>query len=393
MRIVGLMSGTSADGVDAALVEVEQAGPGGGLAVEMRAFVGRPHPPALREAILAACDPTTGRVDRICWLNAALGEAFAAAALAAIAAAGLQPADVDLIASHGQTIYHATQPGDDPPATLQIAAPAVIAERTGVTTVADFRPRDVAAGGQGAPLVSYVDYLLFADPARTRIVLNVGGIANFTVLRAGAGPEATIAFDTGPGNMVIDALAESLLGEPCDRDGRHAAAGRVDEGLLTELLAHPYFRRSPPKTTGREQFGRQYATALRAAGERRGLGADDLLATATALTVRTVGDAIRAHVGSVDDVVVGGGGARNPTLLGWLAREVSPARLLRHEDFGIDGDAKEAIAFAVLGYETIHGRPGTLASCTGARHPVVLGSITPGDNYLALLRRIAQSTG
>lgn len=390
MLVVGLMSGTSADGVDAALVEIGWAE--GRLAVETRAFVCRAYPSSLRVAVLEACEPSIGRVDRICWLNALLGETFAAAALEVIAAAGLRPSDVDLVASHGQTIYHATQPGDDPPSTLQIAAPAVIAERTGITTVADFRPRDVAAGGQGAPLVSYVDHLLFSHPSRNRIVQNVGGIANLTVLPAGAGADAIVAFDTGPGNMVIDALALTLVGEECDRDGRHAAEGRVDEELLGELLAHPYFRRSPPKTTGREQFGRAYADDLLRVARLRELSAADLLATATALTVRSIGDAVRSHVGPVDDVIVGGGGARNPTLMAWLAEELRPAQLWRHEDFGVDGDAKEAIAFAVLGYQTVHGRPNTLPRCTGARHPVVLGSIVPGANYLDLVRRVADAS-
>lgn len=386
MLIVGLMSGTSADGVDAAVVDVARRDRG--VRVSTLAAITLPYSAELRADVLAACSPTTGTVDRICRLNAALGEWFARAALEAIGAAGLRPTDVDLIASHGQTIYHAVRPGDDPPSTLQIAEPAVIAERTGRTVVANFRPRDVAAGGQGAPLISYVDYLLFADDRRSRALQNVGGIANVTVIPAGARSEDVVAFDTGPGNMVIDALTAALFDQPFDRDGRIAASGKIDEDLLTELLDDPFFARVPPKTTGREQFGVAYAERLRAMGRERGLSDADLVATATALTVRSIADAYRRYLPPVDEVVVSGGGAANPTLVGWLAKELAPTRILRPEDFGISSDAKEAIGFAILGHETLHGRVGTLPRCTGASHAVVLGTIVPGENYLSLMRNL-----
>ncbi len=386
MLVVGLMSGTSADGVDAAVVDVNRRE--GGVQVSTLAAITVPYPAELRADVLAACSPSQGTIDRICRLNALLGEWFARAALAAINAAGLQPSDVDLIASHGQTIYHAVQPGDDPPSTLQIAEPAVIAERTGRTVVANFRPRDVAAGGQGAPLISYVDYLLFADSRRSRALQNIGGIANVTAIPAGGRPDDVIAFDTGPGNMIIDALMGFLFDQPFDRDGRVAAGGKIDRQLLRELLEDPFFARLPPKTTGREQFGVAYAERLLATGRARGLSAADVVATATALTVHSIADAYRRFLPPVDEVVVSGGGAANPTLVDWLAHELAPAQIRRPEDFGISSDAKEAIGFAILGYETLHGRVGTLPRCTGARHAVVLGTIVPGENYLRLMQSL-----
>lgn len=387
MRIVGLMSGTSADGIDAALVDVERRN--GRVGLTTLATDRLAYSAAVRAEILATCVPETGRVDRLSRLNALLGEWFARAALHVIQKAGLVPTDVALIASHGQTVWHAVQPGDDPPSTLQIAEPAVIAERTGRTVIANFRPRDVAAGGQGAPLISYVDYLLFAEAGRTRALQNIGGIANVTLLPASARSADVLAFDTGPGNVVIDGLASLLFDQPCDRDGGIAATGNVDESLLAELLADPYFGRRPPKSTGREQFGLAYTRRLNDLARQRGLAPADLLATATALTARTIGEAYRRFLPPVEEVILSGGGAANPTLVALLERELAPATLRRPEDFGIASDAKEAIGFAVLGYETLHGRVGTLAQCTGAARPVVLGMIVPGDNYLSLLRQVA----
>ena len=386
MIVVGLMSGTSADGVDAAVVAVER--PDGQVQIKTLAATTLTYSPDVRAEVLAACSPETGTVDRICRLNALLGEWFARAALGAIEGAGLQPDAVDLIASHGQTIYHAVQPGEDPPSTLQIAEPAVIAERTGRTVVANFRPRDVAAGGQGAPLISYVDFLLFADDRRTRALQNVGGIANVTLLPAGARSGDVFAFDTGPGNVVIDALASLLFDQPYDRAGQIAARGHVDDRLLGELLADPYFARLPPKTTGREQFGAAYAARLCELAQTRELAAADLVATATALTARSIADAYRRFLPPVDEVVLSGGGAANPTLVAWLGRALTPAVIRHPEEFGVSADAKEAIGFAVLGYETLHGRVGTLPRCTGAAHASVLGTIVPGANFRDLLSRL-----
>lgn len=394
MRIVGLMSGTSADGIDAVLVDVRQVE--GRTRLETLAQTTFPIPEALRGEILAACRPETGRVDQVCRLNALLGEWFARATFQVVELARLPIEAVDLIASHGQTIYHATQPGQDPPSTLQIAEPAVIAERTGRTVVADFRPRDVAAGGQGAPLMSYVDYLLFADPNRSRSLQNIGGIANLTFLPASGGPNDVIAFDSGPGNMVIDALCQSLFGVPYDRDGQIAASGRVDEALLAELLEDPYFGYPLPKTTGREQFGTQFARLLQQRGRERGIAPGDIVATATMLTARSIAQAYRRFLPPVDEVIVSGGGASNSTLMGWIQAEFRRLGLgpvfQRPEDLGISADAKEALGFAVLGFQTVHGRVGTLPAATGARHPVVLGAIVPGLNYLDLLRQVAADT-
>ncbi len=388
MIVVGLMSGTSADGVDAAVVEFAERG--GRCRLTLRAFVHQDYPADLRAAVFRACSPTTGTVDHLCRLNVLLGEAFAQAALAAIRAAGLEPEAIDLIASHGQTVFHQAGPTDWPRATLQIGEPAVIAERTGLTTVANFRPRDLAAGGLGAPLVSYVDYLLFRDRRRCRAIQNLGGIANVTVLPPGAGPEAVFAFDTGPGNMVIDAVVERLTGGAlrCDRDGRLAARGRPDERILSHLLADPYFQQPPPKTTGRERFGAHHAARLLELAA--GLPVEDIVATATMLTVRSIAEAYRRFLPPVDEVILGGGGSHNPTLVAWLRAALAPARVRTHAEFGLLDQAKEALAFAVLGYQALHGRPNTLPGCTGARRAVVAGTLVPGRNYRALLARIAR---
>jgi anhydro-N-acetylmuramic acid kinase len=385
------MSGTSADGIDAALVDIECRE--GRPVVQPCAWLTVRYPAELRARIFAASDPRTGRVDEICRLDTLLGEWFARAAQAVADRAGVSLKDVDLIASHGQTIYHAAGPGESPPSTLQIGEPAVIAERTARTVVADFRPRDVAAGGQGAPLASYVDFLLFADSGSARAIQNIGGIANVTYLPAGAAPDEVVAFDTGPGNMVLDALAESIYARPFDQDGLIAATGRIDEGLLNQLLGDPFFSMPPPKSTGRERYGAPFVEELRRRAAARGLRNEDVLASATALTARSIVDAYRRFLPRVDEVIVSGGGAENPTLVRWLhdalAGSFPSATLCRSDDLGLPADAKEAIVFAVLGYETIYGRVGTLPSCTGASHAVLLGSIVPGPNYPELARHVA----
>ncbi len=375
MIVVGLMSGTSADGIDAAVVEITGTPPW--LEVRTLAFYMAPWPAPVRRRILAAGQ---GRANtgELCRLNFDLGEHFALAALRAIALAGLKPEQVDLIGSHGQTVWHDVDPSGRVTSTLQLGEAAVIAERTGVTTISHFRARDVAAGGQGAPLIAYVDWLLLRHPSRARAVQNIGGIANVTYLPPGDDPGGVIAFDTGPGNMLIDAAAARASGGALtfDRDGELARCGRVDEALLAEWLAHPYFRQPPPKTTGRELFGAPFFERAWAAAQARGLSETDVVATLTALTARSIADAYRRFLpGPVAEVIVGGGGARNPALLALLREGLSPARVLTHEDVGINSDAKEAIAFAVLAYETWHGRPGNLPSVTGARQSVVLGQV------------------
>ncbi len=387
------MSGTSADGVDGAIVRLSLAPTLADARAAFHRYV--PFTPEQRAAIFSLFDAQRADLEEICRLNFQLGEWFAAAALETIDAAGLRPAAVDLIGSHGQTVWHCPPSGrpGDVACTLQIGEPAVIAERTGITTVADFRVRDVAAGGHGAPLVSYVDDLLFRDAQATRIVLNLGGIANVTVLYPHGDRRPPIAFDTGPGNMVLDWLAAHLTGgaQSCDVDGLLAAAGAPDALLLAELLADPYFAAPPPKTTGREQFGAPYARRLFQRAGDLGLSPEDTMATALALTVQTVAGAIRLLAHGPLEVIAGGGGTKNPALMAALRRLLPEARIATHEDFGIPSQAKEALSFAILAAQAIRGLPNTLPSCTGASHAVVMGKILPGANYTSLLRRLFSS--
>lgn len=387
MIVIGLMSGTSVDSIDAVVAEIRGAPPA--LAVAQRAFVSHPIPAELRARIFRCFRPETSGVDEVCALNFAIGEAFGEAARAAAAAAGLSLAEVDLVASHGQTVWHAVRPDGSVDSTLQLGSGAVIAERTGVTTVSDFRCRDVAAGGQGAPLVPLSEQLLYADPSLTRALLNIGGIANVTILPRGGGP--ALAFDTGPGNMVIDAVVRRATQGRAqyDEDGRIAAEGTVSQALLQELLAHPYLAQRPPKTTGRELFGEQFGAQVWARGLELGLVPADIVATATAFTAATIGRACRRFSPcAIDEMVVGGGGSYNPALMRMLRQEMAPVPVRTQEELGFSGKAKEALAFAILGYEAVHGRPGNVPSCTGARRAVPLGQITPGENYLALLRQV-----
>lgn len=381
MRVVGLMSGTSGDGVDAVLADIR--GSGHALKVKPIAFVSCPYPADLQQRILAAS--ARGTVSEICHLNVVLGEWFAKAALRVIKQAGLEPRKIDVIGSHGQTVHHLPNDVDEPGigavrSTLQIAEPAVIAERTGITTVANFRPRDMAAGGQGAPLTPYVHYVLLRDRKRSRLVVNLGGIGNVTYLPAGKGLEAVLAFDTGPGNMVMDGLVRRLTKdrETMDRNGRLAAKGKVAVGLLAKLLAHPYFKRNPPKSTGREEFGDRFVEQILAAQKTHRLKAADVLATCSLFTAITIGSARKWLNGPVDEVIVGGGGVRNRTLMSNLSSVFSPVPVRTFETAGWESRAFEAVAFAVLAYQTVHGERANVPSVTGATHPVVLGTTVPG---------------
>ncbi|HEU5013762.1 MAG TPA: anhydro-N-acetylmuramic acid kinase [Roseiflexaceae bacterium] len=378
MIVVGLMSGTSADGINAAVVQIEGQPPA--LRWQLLSHTLLPHPSELRAAILAACNPATGTVDQLCALNFALGRAFGQAALHAINEAGLTPREVDLIGSHGQTVWHI--PAGERASTLQLGEPAVIAELTGLPVVSNFRTRDMAAGGQGAPLVAYTDALLFTHQANARAVQNIGGIANVTFLPPAAMAGA-LAFDTGPGNMLIDAAVARITdgAQAYDRDGTMAAHGTVNERLLSMLLADPYFQQPPPKTTGREYFGAAFLERAWNEAARLGLAPADLVATLTALTAQSIARAYRAFLPQFpDEVIVSGGGTANPALMGMLREAVAPARLRLSDEFGMPSEAKEAAAFAMLACETWQGRPGNLLAATGARHPVVLGSITPATN-------------
>ena len=375
-RIVGLMSGTSLDGVDAALVEIS-----GGIPFdEMRtlAFFTRPYTAGERARIVELMQPQAS-LAALTGGNAWLGELFADAALQVIEQAGLRPDEVDAVASHGQTVWHIPPEEGRVGATLQLGEPCVIAERTGLLTVADFRPRDMAAGGQGAPLVPFADYLLFHSTTLSVAVQNIGGIGNVSWIPRGGAPSDMIAFDTGPGNMVIDALVGYYSGgaEHFDGDGRLAAAGAVDGGLLQELLAHPYFAQPPPKSTGRELFGAEYARTLRELGAARGLRPADVVATATALTAESIARAYRDFLGPVDEVILGGGGSYNPTLRRMISDRLPGILHKVHEDFGISGEAKEAIAFALLGHATLCGVPANVPAATGASRAVMLGKVVP----------------
>ena len=358
---IGLMSGTSADSIDAACVRFAGAPPR--LDWELLSFVTLPMTAELRQEIFAAFRPETGTVDKLCQLNFTLGEWFAKASLEAVKAANLTPAQVDFIGSHGQTVWHIPpNSGEGVASTLQLGNPAVIAERTGITVVSDFRSRDMAAGGQGAPLVPFVDNLLLSHPTLSRAVQNIGGIGNVTWLPAGGAGEA-FGFDTGPGNMLLDRAAEVLTqGQMhCDMDGKMAFAGKIQENFLQKWMSEePYFTRKPPKSTGRELFGVQRCDVY-----------------LTAFTARSTAEAYKNFLPALpDEVLLCGGGARNPAIAAMLQKELPNSRIGRTEDAGLPGDSKEAVAFAVLGYETMNRRPGNLPAATGAKGPVILGSIT-----------------
>jgi anhydro-N-acetylmuramic acid kinase len=347
------MSGTSLDGIDVAIVEIR------GRQIRTLGFRSTRYPKATRAALLAPLNAAA-----ISRLNFQLGQLYARAVLDAIRRFG----PVGLIGCHGQTVYH-----EGGKHTLQIGEPAVVAERTGVAVVSNFRARDIAAGGQGAPLVPFADYLLFRHPRRTRVALNIGGIANVTIIPHGARPEDVLAFDTGPGNMVIDALVdESTKGRRrYDRDGRIAATGQINRTLLAELLRDPYYRKAGPKSAGREQYGAAFVERMKGAETSY----PNLIATATALTAATIAGGLRGMAG---DLIVSGGGVHNRQVMGQIAALLPELRVTTSAEYGIDPDAKEAIAFAVLAYETWRGRPSNLPSATGAKRAVVLGSVTRG---------------
>ena len=349
------MSGTSLDGIDVAVVEIR------GRRIETVGFQSTPYPPGVRAALLGTLDAC-----RISRLNFRLGRSYAQAVQRAIKHCG----PVKLIGCHGQTIYHEGRAN-----TLQIGEAAVLAETIGVPVVSNFRARDIAAGGEGAPLVPYVDYLLFRHPRRMRIALNIGGIANITVIPAAASPKDVVAFDTGPGNMVIDALAREYTRgrQNYDRDGRIAASGKIDRKLLDDLLRDPYYRRRPPKSAGREQYGAEFVERLKK-GKRP---TPDLIATATALTAATIALGIRRNSTAPADLIVSGGGVHNPQIMKYLAAFLPGVGIATSTHYGVNPDAKEAIAFAVLAYETWRRRPANLPSATGAKRPVILGCITP----------------
>jgi len=379
-RIIGLISGTSADGIAAALVRVQDH-PGRAPGIGLLGATTVPYPPEVRRRVLTLFTEAA-TMQEAASLHYLLGDLFADAALVAAAAARVAVETVDLIASHGQTVAHVplADPGDrwSRPATLQLGEAAVIAERTGRPVIADFRANDIAAGGQAAPLVPYADLLLFGGPTG-RIALNLGGISNLTVLPAGGTREDVYAFDCGPGNMIMDGLVRHFFGdaESFDRDGAHAARGTVRADVLTSLLDHPFIGAPPPKTAGHEQFGRGFL--LRQLERWGAIPPDDLLATAAAFTVeavaRNIGRFVLPH-DAVEELVVSGGGVHNPVVMRRLEAAMAPIRVRRIDEFGVPADAKEALAFALLGHASVMGFAGNLPRVTGARHAAVLGKFT-----------------
>lgn len=416
MIVAGVMSGTSADGIDVALVRMQDGDTvaGASSGKSRRAKTGRkksapqsqmkflghaefPYPADVRRRILLSMNSPRVSVSDLARLNFLLGELYAEAVIAAQKQLRLK---AELIGCHGQTIYHqgvaAAFLGRKLAVTWQTGEGAVVATRTGLPVVSDFRPADMAAGGKGAPLVPFLDYLLYRDAEIGRIALNLGGIANLSAIPAAASLNKIVAFDTGPGNMVIDALAEQLFGLPCDRDGLIAASGRIIEPVLERFLNDEFFREPPPKTAGREQFGREFAReflhacrplrAAKAGGKasspsQPAVEKRDVIATATALSVRSVAAAIERFVlpkGDFRELIISGGGARNPTLVTWLTKEARRLGLSvrASDEFGIPSSAKEAVAFAVMAYETWNRRPSNVPAATGAERAVVLGKIS-----------------
>ena len=378
MRVVGLMSGTSADGVDVAVVDISRG------KVRLLAFEMFPYPVALRREILRLCRPETARLENICHYDFVLGEVFADAVIQLCSKSSIPLSSINLIGSHGQTVYHNPRGKRYGRrmirSTLQIGEPSVIAHRTGITTVADFRPRDMAAGGEGAPLVPYADYILFTHSRFSRAVQNIGGIANVTFLPGGGKQDDIIAFDTGPGNMVIDSIVRLISGgkQRFDASGRLATRGTADKPLLNEMLRHPFLRRRPPKSTGREEFGESFANNIYERAARKGLADTDIVATATAFTAKSIAGAYRRFLPAMpDQVILCGGGSHNKTLVEMLRGELPEVKMLSTDDFGISADAKEAVSFAILAWATIKGLGNNVPSATGADQPVVLGKIIP----------------
>ena len=369
--VVGLMSGTSLDGISAAVARFTDASDGR-IDVDLLAYTSREYSSAERNRLAAALGG--GTPAEYCRLNFDLGSWLADAAIAVMAEAGIAREDIAAIASHGQTIWH--EPGHS---TWQSGESAVIAERTGIDVISDFRVRDVAAGGQGAPLVPIADAMLFSSASEWRGLQNLGGIGNVTVVPPHGELEGVRAFDTGPGVAVIDGVVRAVRPDlPYDVDGKLASAGKASARIVTELLAHPYFSAPPPKSTGRELFNSDYVQKLIATTRSIGASDEDIIATAVELTARSVGDAYRRFIAEpVKEVLLSGGGAKNPALFGAIERAAAPVRVRHFADVYFDGEAKEAVAFALLGYLHVNSRPGNVPTATGARGLRVLGKLTP----------------
>ena len=376
LRVAGLMSGTSGDGVDVAIVDIDDR------SRKLLGFGTVPYPASLRKALFNLFEPDTSHVDDICHYNFVFGHFFASALESICSKTSIPLDSINLIGSHGQTIYHnpsgTRYAGRRIRSTLQIGEPSIIAQQTGVTTVADFRPRDIACGGQGAPLVPYADSVLFSHRSLNRAVQNIGGIANVTFLPANCDPEKIVAFDTGPGNMIIDGLMTLFANKKYDNQGNLAAKGQVSQTMLNRLLKHPYLRKSPPKTCGREEFGLQFCRSLYDSAIADKNSPADCVATATAFTAVTIAKAYRRFLPSMpDEIILCGGGARNRTLVRMLQAECGGIKILTTDDLEIDLDAKEAMSFAILAWATIKGLANNVPGATGATQTTVLGKILP----------------
>lgn len=377
-RVIGLMSGTSADGIDAALVKIKGCGPETKL--EITAFDCFPFSREQKQKILSVAGAGKYAIDELSQLNFYLGYLFADAAISIAKKAGLSVSDIDLIGSHGQTVRHVPEPGHfidrRISSSLQLGEPSVIANTTGVTTIGDFRPADMAVGGQGAPLVPLFDYLLFRSEKVTRAVLNIGGIANLTLLPKSCTPEQVIAFDTGPGNMIVDNLCKTMFNRDFDKNGSLADSGTINYSLVDRLLQDDYFSQPPPKSTGRERFGADYLNKIIDLGCVDNLSPVDLIATMTFFSAKIISTAVeRFYPQPIEEFIVSGGGVNNFILMRHLQELMPEIRFSTTNQHGIPPDAKEAVCFAVLANETLHGHPGNIPSATGANRPVVLGKI------------------
>ena len=372
--VVGLMSGTSLDGVDVSVVEIK--GSGTALSMQARAFSFEPYPSELKDRILRNSIPETSSVSEICALNVELAHVYASAVRKTCSRSAISLEDIDLVGCHGQTIYHDPAPARLPSSTLQIGDPATVSHLLGIPVVGDFRMGDMALGGQGAPLVPYVDWALFSSPEENRVLLNLGGIANVTALVAGCGREEVVAFDTGPANMLVDGLMKRLTGQSYDKDGEMASRGAANHAVIDEWMRLPYFDQSPPKSTGRELFNAAFVDRMMADGARAGLSNEDLIASATMFTVRSVVDSLNRFVEfALDRVIVSGGGQRNTTLMRILSEALPQAHVDSIEQHGVDPDAKEAICFAVLAHEAMNGVTTGMPSVTGATGRAFSGKI------------------
>lgn len=389
--LIGIMSGTSLDGVDAVLTKIATDAEGAITGIELVGQASIPYSGELKSLLLKLCSPDTARIDDLVYAHFGLSEWYAKVVVDLLAAQGFAAGDVAALCLHGQTVWHAPVPKDFPApgggfvpvkGTLQIGSGAVLRERTGVPVIFDFRSRDMAAGGEGAPLAPYVDALLFGSPARGRIVQNIGGIGNATVVPSSLMRDGVFAFDTGPGNMIIDELVRRATGgtEHYDSGGQRARSGKVDADMVAGLMKDSYFAKEPPKSTGREMYSAAFVSRFEEAASRRGLDLEDMIATATAFTAESIARSYRDFIypkTRIDDVVVGGGGALNGCLMDMIGARLPPGvSLLTTADLGVPEQAREAIAFAVLGHEALMGRPGNLPSVTGAARDVILGNIT-----------------